>query len=121
MSSYTFVMHSTKYIIMQDGNGWRGYLEGYPEQETYGESFEELQFKLWQLHQELIVQEAEQNQYQYHRGEHGQYGSEEHDRPHNHTSTLSRHTPTKYRPMSRAQIKRRARVEQLMFAMISNR
>jgi hypothetical protein len=108
-------MHSTKYIIMQDGNGWRGYLEGYPEHETYGESFEDLQIKLWQLHQGLIAQESERNRY--HSREHGQYVSEEHDRHHNHTSTLSRRTPT----MSRAQIKRRARVEQLLFAMISNR
>jgi hypothetical protein len=98
-------MHSTKYIIVQDGNGWRGYLEGYPEQEIYGESFEDLQIKLWQLHQELVAQESEQD----------------HDRYHNHTSTLSHHTPTVPRPMSRGQIKRRARIEQLMFAMISNR
>ncbi|HWF60919.1 MAG TPA: hypothetical protein VN666_11505 [Nitrospira sp.] len=117
MSSYTFVMHSTKYIIVQDGNGWRGYLQGYPEHETYGESFEDLQIKLWQLHQDLIAQESEQSQYRYHGREHGQYGNEEHDRHHNQTSTLSHHTPT----MSRAQIKRRARVEQLLFAMISNR
>ena len=96
---------------MQDGNGWRGYLEGYPEHETYGESFEELQIKLWQLHQDLIAQESE----------HGQYRNEEHDYHHSHTSTLPRHTPTVSRPMSHAQIKRRARVEQLMFAMISNR
>jgi hypothetical protein len=111
MSSYTFPMRSTKYIIVQDGDGWRGYLEGYQEQEAYGESFEELQIKLWQLHQELIVQESEQ----------GQYGSGEQDRHHGHTSTLPRHTPTASRPMSRTQIKRKARVEQLVFAMISNR
>ena len=110
-----------KYIIMQDGNGWRGYLEGYPEQEIYGESFEDLQIKLWQLHQELIAQESERNQHPYHSGEHRQYGNEDHDRHHNHTSTLSRHAPTMSRRMSRAQIKRRARVEQLLFAMISNR
>ena len=114
-------MHSTKYIIMQDGNGWRGYLQGYPEHETYGESFEELQSKLWQLHQDLIAQEPERNQYRHHSREQGQCGNGEHDRHHNHTSTLSRHTPTSARPLSRAQIKRRARVEQLLFAMISNR
>ncbi|HKU53414.1 MAG TPA: hypothetical protein VJQ25_13150, partial [Nitrospira sp.] len=89
--------------------------------ETYGESFEDLQIKLWQLHQDLIAQESEGNQYRRHSREHGQYVNEEHDRPHNHTSTLSRHTPTMPRPLSRAQIKRRARVEQLLFAMISNR
>ena len=121
MSSYTFPMHSTKYIIVQDGDGWRGYLEGYPEQETYGESFEELQIKLWQLHQDLIAQESEQDQYRYSSREHDHFGSGEQDRHHAHTSTLPRHTPTVSRPMSRAQLKRRARVEQLMFAMISNR
>ncbi|MBS0184215.1 MAG: hypothetical protein JSS39_17650 [Nitrospira sp.] len=121
MSSYTFVMHSTKYIIMQDGNGWRGYLQGYPKHETYGESFEALQIKLWQLHQDLIAQESERNQYRHHSSEHDQYGNREQDRHHNHTSTLSHHTPTMSRPMSRAQVKRRARVEQLLFAMISNR
>ncbi|MDF0665202.1 MAG: hypothetical protein P0119_03905 [Nitrospira sp.] len=96
---------------MQDGNGWRGYLQGYPEHEAHGESFEDLQIKLWQLHQDLIAQESEQDQ----------YGSEECDRHHSHTSTRSRHTPTRSRTMSRAQINRRARVEQLLFAMISNR
>jgi hypothetical protein len=111
MSSYTFPMRSTKYIIVQDGNGWRGYLEGYQEQEAYGESFEELQIKLWQQHQELIAKESEQ----------AQFGNREQDRHHGHISTLPRHTPTTSRPMSRAQIKRKARVEQLVFAMISNR
>lgn len=114
-------MHSTKYIIVQEGNGWRGYLEGYPEHETYGESFEDLQIKLWQLHQDLIAQESEGSQFRHHSRDHGQYVNEEHDRPHNHTFTLSRHTPTMSRPLSRTQIKRRARVEQLLFAMISNR
>jgi hypothetical protein len=102
-------MHSTKYIIVQDGNGWRGYLEGYPENETYGESFEELQIKLWQQHQDLIAQESEQDQYR----------QTEHHQHHSHTPTMQ--PPAVSRPMSRAQIKRRARVEQLVFAMISNR
>lgn len=108
---------------MQDGNGWRGYLEGYPEHEIYGKSFEELQFKLWQLHQDLTGQEREREEdpYRYRSREHNQEGSGEHDRCHNFTSTLSRHIPTTSRPMSRAQIKRRARVEQLLFAVISNR
>ncbi len=111
MSSYTFPMRSTKYIIVQDGDGWRGYLEGYQEQEAYGESFEELQIKLWQQHQELIAQESEQ----------AQCGNREQEGHYGHTSTLPRHTPTTARPMSRAQNKRKARVEQLVFAMISNR
>lgn len=106
-------MHSTKYILWQDDNGWRGHLQGYPEHETQGKSFEDLQIKLWQLHRDLTGQEREQDQYQ--------YRSREHERHHNHTFTLSRQTPTMSRPMSRAKIKRRARVEQLIFAMISNR
>lgn len=115
------LIHSMKYIIVQDGNGWRGYLQGYPEHETYGESFEDLQIKLWQLHQELTVQARERNQYRHHNREHSQYGNGAQDRQNNHTSTLSRHMPTRSRPISRAQIKRRARVEELLFAMISNR
>lgn len=114
-------MHSTKYIIVQDGNGWRGYLEGYPERETHGESFEALQIKLWQLHQDLIAQESERNQHRSPSREQGRYGNGECDQHHSHTSTLSRHTPGMPRPMSRDQIKRRARVEQLLFAIISNR
>lgn len=122
MSGYTFPMRSTKYIIVQDGDGWRGYLEGYPEQEVHGDSFEELQFKLWQLHQD-VAQDSDPDQYQeqYQQREHNQYGSIGHERYYRHTSTLSHHTPTRSRPMSRAQIKRKARVEQLLFAMISNR
>ncbi len=113
MSGYTFQMRSSKYILWQDDNGWRGYLEGYPEYEVQSESFEELQVKLWQLHQELTSQQQElepiqdQDHYQ-------QSDQKEHHRPHSHTPTLPR-------PMSRAQSKRRARVEELMFAMISNR
>ncbi|MBK9308374.1 MAG: hypothetical protein IPM58_15125 [Nitrospira sp.] len=102
------LMRSSKYILWQDDNGWRGYLEGYPEYEVQGESFEELQVKLWQLHQELSSQEQEQEQYQ----------TEEENQSHSHTPTMSRPTS---RPMPRAFIQRRARVEQLIFAMISNR
>ncbi|MBS0153825.1 MAG: hypothetical protein JSS38_04475 [Nitrospira sp.] len=110
-------MRSSKYILWQDDNGWRGYLEGYPEYEVQGESFEELQVKLWQLHQELTGHHQEpeviqdQDRYQHsdpkaHPGSHG--------RTHGHIPTLPR-------PMSRAQSKRRARVEELMFTIISNR
>ena len=110
-------MRSSKYILWQDDNGWRGYLEGYPEYEVQGESFEELQVKLWQLHQELTGQhqESELPQDQLHAQ---QYEPKEHHRSYGHTHS---HTPALPRPMSRAQVKRRARVEQLMFAMISNR
>lgn len=106
-------MRSSKYILWQDENGWRGYLQGYPEYEAQAESFEELQAKLWQLHQELCSQqqapELVQDQ---------PYETKEHHRSHSHAHS---HTPTLPRPISRAHIKRRARVEQLMFAMISNR
>jgi hypothetical protein len=114
-------MHSAKYILWQDENGWRGYLEAYPEHEAHGYSFEDLQVKLWKLHQDLTGQGREPDQCRYPDKEQTRYGAGEHDRHHNHTSWLSRHTPTLARPMSRAQIKRRARVEQLVFAMISNR
>ncbi len=100
------LMRSSKYILWQDDNGWRGYLEGYPEYEVQGESFEELQVKLWQLHQEFSAQSQEQEQ------EHYQAGED--DRHHGHTPTMSR-------PVSQAYSQRRARVEQLIFAMISNR
>jgi hypothetical protein len=99
-------MHSTKYIIFQEENGWRGYLEGYPEYEVQGESFEELQVKLWQLHQELSSQSQEPEENHYQTVEHDQYHGQ---------------TPTMSRLVSAAYVKRRARVEQLLFAMISNR
>jgi hypothetical protein len=100
------LMRSSKYILWQDDNGWRGYLEGYPEYEVQGESFEELQVKLWQLHQEFSAQSEEREQ--------DQCLTTEHDRHHSHTPTMSR-------PVSQAYIQRRARVEQLLFALISNR
>ncbi|MBX3326594.1 MAG: hypothetical protein U0223_17025 [Nitrospira sp.] len=106
-------MRSSKYILWQDDNGWRGYLEGYPEYKVQGESFEELQVKLWQLHQDLTGQHQEPEEIQDH-GHYQQSDPKEHARSHSHTPTLPR-------PMSRAQSKRRARVEELMFAMISNR
>ena len=106
MSGYTFPMRSSKYILWQDDNGWRGYLEGYPEYEVRGESFEELQVKLWQLHQELSGQSPEREQDHFHTGED--------DRHHSHTPTMSR-------PMSRAYAERRARVEQLISSIIGNR
>lgn len=112
MTGYTFVMHSSKYILWQDENGWRGYLQGYPEHEAQANSFEDLQLKLWQLHQDLTGQERELER------EPNRYQQGEHHRHHSHTPTIQPLTVS--RPMSRTQIKRRARVEQLMFAMISN-
>lgn len=113
MSGYTFQMRSSKYILWQDDNGWRGYLQSHPEYEVQGESFEELQVKLWQLHQELNGQhqESELSQDQDH---YQPSDLKESHRVHNHTPTLPR-------PMSLAQSKRRARIEELMFAIISNR
>jgi hypothetical protein len=108
ITRYTLLMKSTKYNLWQDDNGaWRGYLEGYPEYEIDGESFQELQGKLWQLHQELTADEVEQGQNQPER---------QLFEPSEDTSPPAR-VP---RPMSHAQIKRRARVEQLIFALISN-
>ncbi|OQW35248.1 MAG: hypothetical protein A4E19_16905 [Nitrospira sp. SG-bin1] len=108
ITRYTLLMKSTKYNLWQDDNGaWRGYLEGYPQYEIDGESFQELQGKLWQLHQELTADEVEQEQNQPER----QLFERRED-----PSSPAR-VP---RPMSHAQIKRRARVEQLMFALISN-
>ena len=114
-------MRSSKYILWQDDNGWRGYIQGYPEYEAQGESFEELQAKLWQLHQELTVQHRDQgvlqDQHAYQPNELNQH-QPSHGHAHGHTYN---HTPTLPRPISRAQNKRRARVEELMFALISNR
>jgi hypothetical protein len=114
-------MRSSKYILWQDDHGWRGYIQGYPEYEAHGESFEELQAKLWQLHQELTAQhhdqELIQDQESYQSDEPKEYPSS-HSHTHGHAYN---HTPTLPRPISRAQSKRRARIEELMFAMISNR
>lgn len=106
-------MHPSRYILWQDSDGWRGHLQGYPEREAYGATFEELQSQLWHMHQDLMnhADEGEldhRHHERVHRSGHQHYGQ---------TPTMS---PPIFRPVSRAQIKRRARVEQLMFAMISN-
>lgn len=49
MPCYNSLMHA-KYNIWQDENGWRGYLEGYPQHGAQGGSFQDLQVALWQLH-----------------------------------------------------------------------
>lgn len=89
------MMKSIKYNLWQSDNGWRGCLEGYPEYEIEGESFQELQGKLWQMHQDLTSNEPDSFQPK-------------------EPATVSRC------PMSQAQVKRRERVEQLIFALISN-
>lgn len=107
-------MHSSRYILWQDNDGWRGYIQGYPEREAYGATFEDLQSQLWHMHQNLASQVDE--------GESGHHHQERESRSehghHSQTPTLSRPIS---RPLTRSQIKRRGRVEQLMFAIISNR
>jgi hypothetical protein len=46
-------MESTKYIYWQDKNQWLGYLQDYPDYWTQGESLEELQSHLRDLHRDL--------------------------------------------------------------------
>jgi hypothetical protein len=38
-----------RYVLSQDQGKWRGHLEGYPDSLVQGESFDEVQFKLYQL------------------------------------------------------------------------
>jgi hypothetical protein len=44
-----------QYVLSQDQGKWRGHLLGYPEHSAQGESFDEVQFKLWQLCRNLIA------------------------------------------------------------------
>ena len=46
-------MKSTRYVYWQDGNMWLGYLEEYPDCQTQGETFEELQYNLKDLYADL--------------------------------------------------------------------
>ena len=96
-------MKSTIYSLWLDHNGWHGYLEGYPQCETEAESFQEVQAKLWQLHQDLSGGKVERKQ----------------DQP-EHSEDTSPPPAMVACPISQPQAKRRARVEQLMFALISN-
>ena len=105
MTSYTFLMQNPKYNLWQDENGWRGYLEGYPQYEIRGESFEELQLKLWQLHQDLIADEWN--------------SSHSREREQDYPEQGEGSTPRHQRTYSRCDPQLRARVEQLMLAMIS--
>jgi hypothetical protein len=47
-------MEQPKFVFSQDQGKWCGHLQGYPDYSAQGESFEELQFKLRQLHRDLI-------------------------------------------------------------------
>lgn len=42
-------LDTPRYVLSQDQGKWRGYLEGYPDSPVQGESFDEVQFKLYQL------------------------------------------------------------------------
>lgn len=48
-------MDMPKYVLSQDQGKWRGYLEGYAGSSVQGESFDEVQFKLYQLYRDLIA------------------------------------------------------------------
>jgi len=46
-------MQTTRYVYWQDGDMWLGYLEEYPDYMTQGETLDELQLNLRDIHQEL--------------------------------------------------------------------
>jgi predicted RNase H-like HicB family nuclease len=46
-------MDSTKYIYWQDQGLWLGYLQDYPDYWTQGQSLEDLESHLRDLHQDL--------------------------------------------------------------------
>ena len=46
-------MKTVRYIYWQDGSMWLGHLEEYPDYMTQGETLEELQENLKDLHEEL--------------------------------------------------------------------
>ncbi len=48
-------MDTPKFVVSQDQGKWRGHLQGYPDYSAQGESFEELEFKLRQLHRDLAM------------------------------------------------------------------
>lgn len=46
---------ASKYVLSQDQGKWRGHLKGYADSSVQGESFDEVQFKLYQLYRDLIA------------------------------------------------------------------
>ena len=46
-------MNKAKFTYWQEGDMWIGYLEDYPDYRTQGESLEELQDNLRDIHDEL--------------------------------------------------------------------
>ena len=85
-------MRATKYIIWEEDGQWHGYLQDYPDLPTQGDSFEDLQMKLSDLHCEMTN------------------GTD--DRSHTSTSTYT--IPQCTRPRT----KRYERVEQLFRTML---
>ncbi len=51
-------LNAPKYILSQDQGKWRGHLKGYPDSSVQGASFDEVQFKLWQLYRNLIASKS---------------------------------------------------------------
>lgn len=47
-------METTKYVYWQDEDMWLGYLETYPDYWTQGETIEELEENLRDIHLELV-------------------------------------------------------------------
>lgn len=48
-------LDTPQYVLLQDQGMWRGHLLGHSEHSVQGESFDEVQFKLFQLCRNLIV------------------------------------------------------------------
>ena len=46
-------MSTARYVYWQDGDHWLGYFEEYPDYMTQGESLEDLQEQLKELHRDL--------------------------------------------------------------------
>lgn len=48
-------LDAPQYVLSQEQGKWHGHLLGYPEHAVQGESFDEVQFKLFQLCRNLIA------------------------------------------------------------------
>ncbi len=49
-----FNLEAPRYVLSQEHGKWRGHLHGYPTYAAQGDSFDEVQFKLVQICNELI-------------------------------------------------------------------
>lgn len=47
-------MHATNYIMWEEEGRWHGHLKDHPDILAQAESFEDLQIKLYSLHQDLM-------------------------------------------------------------------